>query len=70
MACHLPALAPRLPGHPAPEAGTQERHGTKEHTEEEWEAIRDTVQVLYIRDGRKLCETMAIIERRHGFWAT
>ncbi|KAF4122426.1 hypothetical protein GMORB2_7418 [Geosmithia morbida] len=67
--CPLPVLAPRLPGQQGSNSGS-EKPGTKEHTEDEWEAVRGVVQKLYIQDGRKLYETMSIIKHRHGFWAT
>lgn len=63
----LPILAPRLPGCPPV---VDDRSYTKEHTEDEWESMRDLIKTLYIRDNRKLNETMAILQARHGFAAT
>ncbi|KAM0437703.1 hypothetical protein ACHAPT_002068 [Fusarium lateritium] len=63
----LPVLAPRLPGCPL---AVDDRTYTKEHTEEEWDAMREVIKRLYIRDNRKLNETMAILQARHGFAAT
>ncbi|KAF4972226.1 hypothetical protein FZEAL_9633 [Fusarium zealandicum] len=63
----LPVLAPRLPGCPPV---VDDRTFTKEHTEEEWESMRDVIKKLYIRDNRKLNETMAILQARHSFAAT
>ncbi|PHH89843.1 hypothetical protein CDD83_5139 [Cordyceps sp. RAO-2017] len=60
-------LAPRLPGS-APAA--EDRVGSKEHTEAEWLQMKDLIERLYIRDNRKLTETMAILESKHGFAAT
>ncbi|EEU48487.1 uncharacterized protein NECHADRAFT_74679 [Fusarium vanettenii 77-13-4] len=67
MSTTLPVLAPRLPGCPP---AVDDRTYTKEHTEEEWEAMREVIKRLYIRDNRKLNETMAILQARHGFAAT
>ncbi|KAH6608771.1 hypothetical protein Trco_002117 [Trichoderma cornu-damae] len=63
----LPALAPRLPGHPPP---LVERPSVKEHTEQEWAAQRRLIEKLYIGDNRKLNDIMAIMEKKHGFAAT
>ncbi|KAF5006152.1 hypothetical protein FDECE_7455 [Fusarium decemcellulare] len=63
----LPVLAPRLPGCPP---AVDDRTYTKEHTEDEWESMREVIKKLYIRDNRKLNETMAILQARHGFAAT
>ncbi|KAH7163284.1 Clr5 domain-containing protein [Dactylonectria estremocensis] len=63
----LPVLAPRLPGCPPV---VDDRSYTKEHTEEEWESMRGLIKTLYIRDNRKLNETMSILQARHGFAAT
>ncbi|POR31322.1 Uncharacterized protein TPAR_08454 [Tolypocladium paradoxum] len=63
----LPALAPRLP------AGTLavvERPRSREHTTQEWEAKKGLIENLYIRENRKLVETMAIMDSKHGFAAT
>ena len=63
----LPTLAPRLPGStPA----VVERPSSKEHTGQEWEANKGLIEKLYIRENRKLVETMAIMESAHGFAAT
>ncbi|KAF4455084.1 clr5 protein [Fusarium austroafricanum] len=67
MSSLLPVLAPRLPGCPPV---VDDRTYTKEHTEEEWESMRDAIRKLYIRDNRKLNETMAILQARYGFAAT
>ena len=67
MSTTLPVLAPRLPGCPP---AVDDRTYTKEHTEEEWEAMREVIKRLYIRDNRKLNETMTILQARHGFAAT
>lgn len=67
MMAALPILAPRLPGCPPV---VDDRSYTKEHTEDEWESMRDLIKTLYIRDNRKLNETMAILQARHGFAAT
>lgn len=63
----LPTLAPRMPGVPPPPATTP---SPKEHSETEWEAKRELIEKLYIGDHRKLSETMAILETKHGFAAT
>ncbi|KND90115.1 hypothetical protein TOPH_05223 [Tolypocladium ophioglossoides CBS 100239] len=63
----LPTLAPRLPGSTPSVAG---KPSSKEHTGQEWEAKKGLVEKLYIRENRKLVETMAIMESRHGFAAT
>lgn len=63
----LPTLAPRLPGVPAP---TNERPSPKEHSEAEWEAMREIIRKLYLGDHRKLSETMNILETKYGFAAT
>ncbi|KAI6779575.1 uncharacterized protein J7T54_008192 [Emericellopsis cladophorae] len=63
----LPVLAPRLAGVTPP---VVEKPSSKEHTEAEWEAKRELIQKLYIQDNRKLSETMAILESKHGFAAT
>ncbi|KAH6898810.1 Clr5 domain-containing protein [Thelonectria olida] len=67
MMSALPVLAPRLPGCPPI---MEERSYPKEHTEDEWESMRDLIKTLYICDNRKLNETMAILQARHGFAAT
>ncbi|KAM5356051.1 hypothetical protein ACJ41O_002697 [Fusarium nematophilum] len=67
MSATLPVLAPRLPGCPPV---VDDRTYTKEHTEDEWESMREVIKKLYIRDNRKLNETMAILQARHGFAAT
>jgi hypothetical protein len=66
----LPTLAPRLPGFESPAAAIGERPSPKEHSEPEWEAKRELIEKLYIRDHRKLSETMAILEAKYGFAAT
>ena len=66
-AMSLPVLAPRLAGVTPP---VVEKPSSKEHTEAEWEAKRELIQKLYIQDNRKLSETMAILESKHGFAAT
>ncbi|CAM1507051.1 Fc.00g066920.m01.CDS01 [Cosmosporella sp. VM-42] len=63
----LPILAPRLPGC---KPLADEKAYPKEHSEDEWETMRDIIQRLYIYDNRKLNETMAILHTRHGFAAT
>lgn len=63
----LPVLAPRPPGDPQPDA---EPPCPKEHTEAEWEAKKGLIKKLYIRDSRRLRETMAILESKHAFSAT
>ncbi|PFH60484.1 hypothetical protein XA68_10874 [Ophiocordyceps unilateralis] len=68
MASNLRPLAPRPPGS-APSAA-DERLSCKDHSEGEWRAIRGLIERLYIVEGRKLSETMAILESRHGFAAT
>ncbi|KJZ67947.1 hypothetical protein HIM_12665 [Hirsutella minnesotensis 3608] len=67
MLSELRTLAPRLPGS-APAA--VERPSCKEHTEDEWHAKKALIEKIYIRDNRKLTETMAILESKHGFAAT
>ncbi|SPJ78030.1 uncharacterized protein FTOL_06419 [Fusarium torulosum] len=67
MSSILPVLAPRLPGCPPV---VDDRTYTKEHTEDEWESMRDVIRKLYIKDNRKLNETMAILQARYGFAAT
>ncbi|KAF7563504.1 hypothetical protein G7046_g611 [Stylonectria norvegica] len=63
----LPLLAPRVPGC---EPSVDEKAYVKEHSEGEWEAMREPIKKLYIGDNRKLNETMAILQARHGFAAT
>ncbi|KAK7423286.1 hypothetical protein QQX98_001076 [Neonectria punicea] len=63
----LPTLAPRLPGCPP---AVNDRSYPKEHTEGEWESMREHIKTLYIHDNRKLNETMAILQARYGFAAT
>ncbi|KAJ6445828.1 clr5 domain-containing protein [Purpureocillium lavendulum] len=63
----LPVLAPRAPGS-APVA--PERTLSREHTEAEWKSMKGVIEQLYINENRKLVETMAILESRHGFAAT
>lgn len=63
----LPTLAPRQPGF-TPQV--TDRPSPKEHTEAEWEAKRELIKKLYLGDHRKLSETMAILEAKHGFAAT
>ena len=63
----LPPLAPRLPG---TKPVVDERAYPKEHSEDEWESMRGIIDKLYIHDNRKLNETMAILQARHGFAAT
>ncbi|RFN54800.1 clr5 protein [Fusarium flagelliforme] len=67
MSSSLPVLAPRLPGCPPP---VDDRTYTKEHSEDEWESMREIIKKLYIKDNRKLNETMAILQARYGFAAT
>ncbi|EWG37694.1 hypothetical protein FVEG_14794 [Fusarium verticillioides 7600] len=67
MSSLLPVLAPRLPGCPP---AVDDRTYTKEHTEEEWESMRNVIRKLYIQENRKLNETMAILQARYGFAAT
>lgn len=67
MSAALPVLAPRLPGCPHI---LEEKTYPKEHTEDEWESMRGLIKTLYICDNRKLNETMAILQTRHGFAAT
>lgn len=47
-----------------------ERPSNKEHNEEEWNSKKYLIEELYIVENRKLNETMAIMESRHGFAAT
>ena len=63
----LPILAPRPPGC---RALNDEKAYPKEHSEDEWEAMRNIIKRLYIYDNRKLVETMGILLARHGFAAT
>lgn len=63
----LPTLAPRLPGEAPP---TVDVVYSKEHSEQEWDTKKEIIKRLYIGDNRKLNETMAILESRHGFSAT
>ncbi|KAF4992308.1 hypothetical protein FGRMN_7243 [Fusarium graminum] len=67
MSSILPVLAPRLPGCPP---AVDDRTYTKEHSEEEWESMRDVIKQLYINDNRKLNDTMTILQARYGFAAT
>ncbi|KAI5466816.1 hypothetical protein BGZ63DRAFT_369613 [Mariannaea sp. PMI_226] len=63
----LPALAPRLPGSRRMD---DERSYSKEHTEAEWESMRELIGILYIRDNLKLNETRAILQAKYGFVGT
>lgn len=63
----LQRLAPRLPFRTAP---ATDKPGSKEHSEEEWVAKKSIIRQLYITDNFKLNKTMAIMESRHGFYAT
>lgn len=67
MSTTLPVLAPRMPGCPP---AIDDKSYPKEHTEDEWESMRELIKTLYVRDNRKLIETMAILQARHGFAAT
>lgn len=63
----LPMLAPRPPGDVL---AIHEKPRCREHTGEEWEAKRETIEQLYIRENRRLVNTMAIMASKHGFAAT
>ncbi|KAM4059649.1 clr5 domain-containing protein [Hirsutella rhossiliensis] len=63
----LRTLAPRLPGRTPAVA---DKLSCKEHSEQEWEVHKALIEKLYIGDNRKLTETMAILESKHGFAAT
>ena len=63
----LPILAPRPPGGRHSDI---EPSCSKEHTEAEWEVKKELIEKLYIRENRKLNETMTILECKHGFAAT
>ncbi|RCI15596.1 hypothetical protein L249_3411 [Ophiocordyceps polyrhachis-furcata BCC 54312] len=68
MASNLRSLAPRPPG--CVLATTDEQPSCKDHADGEWRAMKGLIERLYIVDNRKLSETMAILESRHGFAAT
>ncbi|PHH64164.1 hypothetical protein CDD81_4911 [Ophiocordyceps australis] len=64
----LRALAPRQLSLDAP--ASPDRLGSKEHSEAEWQTHRSLIDQLYITEGRKLVDVMAILRSRHGFDAT
>jgi hypothetical protein len=63
----LPVLAPRAPGAPK---HPDERPCAREHTEADWEAKKEIITELYIRENRRLYNTMAILESTYAFSAT
>ncbi|KAG6002401.1 hypothetical protein E4U43_001121 [Claviceps pusilla] len=63
----LPLLAPKLSGNQAEKFVVIVN---KEHTEEDWESHRHLIEHLYIRENRRLVDTMAIMAAKHGFGAT
>jgi hypothetical protein len=67
MSFRLQKLAARPIGY-LPVVGN--RTYTKEHSEDEWESMRETIGKLYITEKRKLNETMTILEAKYGFSAT
>lgn len=63
----LPLLAPKPSGNQAEKFVVIVN---KEHTEEDWESHRHLIEHLYIRENRRLVDTMAIMAAKHGFGAT
>lgn len=66
MLPELRTLAPRPPR----STPAVVKPSCKEHPEQEWQANKALIEKLYIGDNRKLTETMAILESKHGFAAT
>ncbi|KAG5977808.1 hypothetical protein E4U55_006540 [Claviceps digitariae] len=64
---YLPLLAPKPAGE---QVETSVIIVNKEHTEEDWECHRHLIERLYIRENRRLVDTMAIMAAKHGFGAT
>ncbi|KAG5912713.1 hypothetical protein E4U42_001970, partial [Claviceps africana] len=63
----LPLLAPKPSG---AKAQTSVVMVNMEHTEADWESHRHLIEHLYIREGRRLVDTMAIMAAKHRFGAT
>ncbi|KAI8623422.1 hypothetical protein F5Y19DRAFT_468509 [Xylariaceae sp. FL1651] len=42
----------------------------KSHSPEAWEAVKSEIARLYLDEGRRLKDVMAIMEERRGFWAS
>ncbi|RBR08339.1 uncharacterized protein FIESC28_10285 [Fusarium coffeatum] len=64
MSSNLPALAPKQPGCPQL---MYNKTLSKEHSQEEWEAVRQVIAVVYIEKNRTLEETMAILHNVFRF---
>ncbi|KAG6005126.1 hypothetical protein E4U21_000380 [Claviceps maximensis] len=63
----LPVLAPKRS---AGQAEVSVVLVNNEHTEEDWESCRHLIEHLYIRENRRLVDTMAIMATKHGFGAS